>query len=167
VPNAGCTVCALDAKPRKLAESLLIAGLGVRDVADFIEWQSFKEQTQIKISKSALDRHRVNGHFVAEKTVDISSVTESEFKTLRDYASELFKAYQKANKGKVPSTKEVLDFLAADAKLADIEAHRNDERELAKLMKDMSYKKPMGENDEVPVQGTREGSESVGGGDPS
>jgi hypothetical protein len=147
MPSAGCTVCALDAKTRKTAEKLLIAEIGVRDVADFLEWQSARDQNPIKISKSALDRHKSSGHFVSEKTVDVSGMTENEFMTLREYASQVFKAYQKANKGKVPSTKEVLDFLLADAKLADIEARRNEERELAKLMSDMSYEKPKPQGD--------------------
>lgn len=150
MPSVGCTICTLDAKPRKQAEAMLKAGVGLREVAEFMTWQGEQDGSKIKISKSALDRHRANGHFVSEETVDISQVTDEEVKSLRDYARDLFKAYQKANKGKVPSTKELIDFLLADAKLADIESRRKDEESLRVLMSGASFKRPTEEADGGP-----------------
>ena len=140
MPTNECTVCALDTKVRRLGESLLRAGVRLREVAEYLTWQGEKAEPKYKISKSALDRHKNGGHFVLNETVDTSDMVDEDVKSLRDYARELFKAYQKANKGKVPSTKELIDFLLADAKLADIEARRSDEAVLRDLFKDASFK---------------------------
>jgi hypothetical protein len=147
-----CTVCALDAKPRKLIESVVRAGLSIRDAADFAEFWGTRNATPIKISKSALSRHKTEGHFQSELSVEIE--LDGTILSVREYAQKIFEVYQKANKGKVPSTKEVIDFLTADAKLADLEARRKDEQELSKLIGGTAYKKPTGEN---VVEATEEG----------
>jgi len=68
--------------------------------------------------------------------------------SLREYAKRLFEVYQKANKNKIPSTKEMIDFMLADAKLADTEARRGDEEALRRLLQGAAFTKPKDINSE-------------------
>jgi len=144
MPSQECSVCALDAKLRRMLEGLIRAEVAMRDVSDFSEWYGIKNEVKTKVTKSALDRHKQNGHFKSDVKLDIE--LDGKILSVREYAQRIFEVYQKANKGKVPSTKEVIDFLTADAKLADLEARRKDEQELSKLIGGTSYKRPTGES---------------------
>lgn len=145
MPQASCTVCELEVKPRKLFEGMMRGGVGVRDVSDFSGWYANAYDLKCKVTKSALDRHKNNSHF----DVTLSGVRielDGEVMNLREYARKLFESYQKANQDKVPSTKELIDFLLADAKLADIEARRQDQDKLMEFMAGASYKKEPSES---------------------
>lgn len=140
MPNRDCTVCALQPKPRKLIEKLVIAGLTTIEAVEFGEWWGIKNETPSKVSKSSLDRHKQNGHFVMTGP-GTKIELDGEVLNLREYAKRLFEVYQKANKEKIPSTKEMIDFMLADAKLADIESRRNDESALRELLQGASFTK--------------------------
>ena len=136
MPSRECTVCDLEAGVRKLYEGLLRGkAVSLREVVDLSEWLSVKRENQkLKVSKSALDRHRNNGHFVADDAERVEVNPDDEIKSLREFVREAFAAFQKATKGKVPSHKEMMDLLLADAKLADIEERRRDEAVLRTLL---------------------------------
>ena len=150
MPTKGCTVCGLEATPRKLLEALLRAKLPIREVCDFSEWYGAKNDLQTKITKSSLERHKNNGHFVLVETLSTAGPTAAEIMSLRDFAQEMFRRYQKANKDKIPSTKELIDLMLADSRLADLEARRRDEHELRLLLGGASYKSPV----KTPENGT-------------
>ena len=120
------------------------AGLGTRDVADFGLWWGTKNGAPVKVSKSALDRHKQNAHFDGTLS-GVHVELNGEVVNLREYAKRLFETYQKANQDKIPSTKELIDFLLADAKLADIEARRTDQDKLMEFMQGAAYQQKSGE----------------------
>lgn len=75
---------------------------------------------------------------MGEKVIVIN--IDDEVKTLRDFVGDMFIRFQKANKDKVPTHKEMMDLLLADAKLADIEQRRKDENLIKGLLMQASYK---------------------------
>lgn len=142
MPKSECTVCELDARPRKLYEALLNAKVGVRDVAEFSDWFAEKQQIKAGVSKSALDRHRTNHHFQSPSDVQAPVDLDGDALSLRDWVSQMFERYQKANKDKVPSHKEIVDLLEADAKLSQLDQRRRNEEQLKVLLGGAAFVRP-------------------------
>lgn len=130
--GAGCSICNLDAKPRKIGETLLRAGIGPRDVADFTAWWATKHEGVGATSKSAWSRHKVEGHFEM-KTV-VRTDPDDPVLDLDDLVDQLFVEWQRANKGKPIDAKDLREWLALRAKIrADIE-RRDQGREMSEML---------------------------------
>jgi hypothetical protein len=138
VPNA-CTICDLEQKTRKVAEAMLRESIGVRDVADFINWKLAKDvvegQTPTTVTKSAVDRHKQAPHFVLEPERTIPQGT-GKYTTVEDIAMELVRRYGALleNPNWIPMDKDVREWAALMGKLEDLEQRRRDEAQLKTLL---------------------------------
>ena len=150
MPNA-CSICDLNVKVRKVAEVMLREGIGVRDVADFINWRVAKDvapgETAPTVTKSAVDRHKngTNGsgaHFVLEERKAIP--TDAKFTTVEDIAREMVRRYgaQLEDPNWLPSDRDVREWASLMGKLNDLEQRRRDEEKLFALMAGATFKKP-------------------------
>jgi hypothetical protein len=127
-----CSVCNLDAKPRKIGEYLLQQSVGVRDVADFTDWWAAKYSVK-SATKSAWSRHKVSGHFEMRPKVTVD--TGDAVLDLDELVDRLFGTWQKANKGTPVTAKELREWLKLRATIrADIERREGDRDMTAMLM---------------------------------
>ena len=136
-----CATCELDVKTRRLVEGLMRHGVSVYNIADYLEFLKQRGDIPNNVSKSSLDRHKNSdpAHFdLLGKTIVINE--SDEVKNLREFVGDMFIRFQKANKDKIPTHKEMIDLLLADAKLADIEQRRKDENLIKGLLLGASYK---------------------------
>lgn len=132
-----CTVCNLDAKPRKIGEMLLQAGIGVRDVSDFTDWWAARYGVK-SATKSAWSRHKVDGHF--ELVPRVHTDEDGTVLDLDTLVDRLFEEWQKANKGKPVNAKELREWLKLRATIrADIE-RRDQAKEMTDLLMGAGHK---------------------------
>jgi len=140
---ASCTVCDLDARPRKLAETLMREKVTLRDVAEFLEWFLNREspgETPKKVSKSALDRHK--DHFSLDESKSLAET--GQYQTVEDISAELVRRYGLLleNPDWVPAGKEVREWAALMAKVADIEQRRREDARLQALLAGAAFQAP-------------------------
>ena len=161
--GARCSICNLDAKPRKIGESLLTLGIGVRDVADFTNWYLDRypqyKREGFKYERNAWSRHRVGGHFESQpRKVEDSEGNPLDLDALVD---DLFIAWQKANKGITPSAREVREWLKLRASIrSDIE-RREGAQQLDDLLMNAGHKE---EEYAIRPTGTEGNQQEVGEG---
>ena len=131
-----CTVCALDAKPRKIGEELLKAGISFRDVAAFAEWYRVHEGGNPannigRTSKSAWGRHKVEGHFqFKERTVTM----DGEVLDLDEFVDKMWADWQKANKNKTVDELRLMKWIELRSKIRhDLQRKEEEKRMRARL----------------------------------
>lgn len=115
--------------------------VSVYNIADYLAFLKQRGDIPAVASKSSLDRHKNSdpAHFdMIGKTIVINE--SDEVKNLREFVGDMFIRFQKANKDKIPTHKEMIDLLLADAKLADIEQRRKDENLIKGLLMGAAYK---------------------------
>lgn len=131
-----CTVCALDARPRKIGEELLKAGISFRDVADYAEWYRVHEggnpeSNAGRTSKSAWGRHKVEGHFqFKERTVTM----DGEVLDLDEFVDKMWSDWQRANKGKVPDELRLMRWIELRSKIRHDLQRKEEEKRMRALL---------------------------------
>lgn len=129
-----CTVCALDQKPRRLGEGLLKMGVGLRDVASFTEWWSVTFGTD-KTTKSAWERHKNQGHFQMKEEPKPQIVMDGEpVLDLDDFVDEMWTAWQKANRGKVPDENRLMKWIELRTKIRGDLERKNEEKRMREAL---------------------------------
>jgi len=134
-----CTVCNADAVLRRIGEQLLRMHVSIRDVTEFSKWWVEKHGLPKVLAKSAWHRHKLNGHF---SMLDGRPEIEREVQSLQDLVADMFKRFQAGNKGYVPTHQEMREWLTLEARIADLQQRREDERNLRQLVAGMSYAPP-------------------------
>lgn len=150
--GARCSICGLDTKPRKVGESLLALGIGVRDVADFTNWyiERYPMYGTALTNRNAWNRHRANGHFETKPKTNVE--LDGETLNLDNMVDDLFLAWQKNNKGIVPSARELREWLKLRAAIrSDIE-RREGGKQLDELLMNAGHKE---ETDAIQPRGTQ------------
>ena len=131
-----CTVCNLDAKPRKIGESLLKAGVGVREVSDFTDWWAAKYGVK-SATKSAWSRHKVEGHFELKENVRVDE--SGNVLDLDSLVDRLFEEWQRANKGKPINAKELREWLKLRASIRADTERREQGKEMTEMLMGASH----------------------------
>lgn len=114
-------------------------GIGVRDVADFMNWYLLRyEPENPKVTnRNAWSRHRQNGHFEVKPRVEKLDGTAL---SLDELVDDLFSAWQAANKGVTPSARELREWLKLRASIrTDIE-RREGGKQLDEMLMNAGYK---------------------------
>lgn len=139
VAGRTCTACEASVGHRRIAEMLLRAGLTIRDAADFSSWYAMRNDER-PVLKSAWGRHKINGHM---PVLDNHKRDEDkEVQTLQDMVTDMFQRFQANRKDYVPSSQEMRDWMTLEARIADLQQRRQDERDLRALVSGMSYTPP-------------------------